>query len=40
MDMEMLIQTKRETQMPCNNACVWNLENGTDDLICKTEIET
>ena len=40
MDVETLIQTEREKQIPCNNACMWNLENGTEDLTCKTEIKT
>ena len=42
MDLETVIQSegKLEKQTLHINACIWNLENGMDGLICKAEIET
>ena len=31
---------EREKQISCINAYVWHLGNGTDEPICKAEIET
>ena len=41
MSCETVIQTEvRKKQIPYINAYMWNLENGTDEPICKAEIET
>ena len=33
-------KSEREKQIPYNITHMWNLENGTGELICKAEIET
>ena len=33
-------KSERERQILYNIAYMWNLENGTDELICKAEIES
>ena len=33
-------QSEREKQISCINAYIWNLENGTDEPICRAGIET
>ena len=33
-------KSEREKQIPYINGYMWNLENGTDEFICKAEIET
>ena len=41
--LETVIQSEvsqKEKKNPIINSYIWNLENGTDDLICKTETET
>ena len=41
--LETVIQSEvsqKEKKNPNINSYIWNLENGTDDLICKTETET
>ena len=42
MDLETVIQSevKLEKQTLHIYACIWNLENGMDGLICNAEIET
>ena len=41
MNLETLIQNKdREKQILHNITYMWNLENGIDELICKTVMET
>ena len=33
-------KSEREKQISYINVYMWNLENGTDELICRAEIET
>ena len=33
-------KSDRERQISHINACMWNLENGTDEPVCRAEIET
>ena len=33
-------KSEREKQISYNNAYMWNLENGTDEPVCRAEIET
>ena len=44
MDLETVIQSevsqKEQKQILFINAYMWNLENGTDQSVCKAEIET
>ena len=44
MDLETIIQSEvkseGEKQISYINAYMWNLENGTDEPVCKAEIET
>ena len=43
MDLEIVTlsdASDRERQMSYDTAYVWNLKNGTDELICKTEVES
>ena len=34
------VKSEREKQISYINAYMWNLENGTGELVCKAEIET
>ena len=43
LDLETVIQSEvsqKEKQILYINTYLWNLENGTDESVCKTEIET
>ena len=44
MDLETIIQSEvkseGEKQISYINAYMWNLENGTDEPVCKAEVET
>ena len=33
-------KSEREKQISCINAYMWTVENGTDELVCRAEIET
>ena len=33
-------KSEREKQISYSNAYMWNLENGTDEPVCRAEIET
>ena len=38
--MQNKVKSEREEQMSYMHAYTWNLGNGTDEPICRTEIET
>ena len=45
MDLEPVIQSEvsqkeKKTQISYITTCIWNLENGTDETVCRTGIET
>ena len=44
MDLETIVQSevsqKEKNQILYNNAYMWNVENGTDEPVCRAEAET